>query len=177
MPDHLTTIDDHFDNLLSHIPKILRDQSNLNCSHLFSAMASTPMDVDEPSAVTAATAPSLNIQRSLGGTTKVSDVITTFRPTKLFRREDIKDKDAKPKPSVLSIDFDDPGELCMTAESDETIMIYNVKEGRHDKKLLSQKYGAKLAKFTHASSSIIYASTKQNGKLQPTPSEVPSATD
>lgn len=51
----------------------------------------------------------------------------------------------------------------MTSESDETIQIYNVKEGRHDKSLLSKKYGVKLAKFTHTSSSIIYASTKQNG--------------
>lgn len=53
----------------------------------------------------------------------------------------------------------------MTAESDETIQIYNVREGRHDKTLLSKKYGVKLAKFTHASSSIVYASTKQNGML------------
>lgn len=51
----------------------------------------------------------------------------------------------------------------MTSESDETIQIYSVKEGRHDKSLLSKKYGVKLAKFTHNSSSIIYASTKQNG--------------
>jgi COMPASS component SWD2 len=89
--------------------------------------------------------------------------MSIFRPTKLFRRDDI--KDGKPKPYVLSIDFDDPGDLCMTSESDETIQIYNVKEGRHDKSLLSKKYGVKLAKFTHTSSSIIYASTKQNGSF------------
>ena len=64
---------------------------------------------------------------------------------------------------MLSLDFDDPGELLMTSESDETIQIYNVKEGTHSKTLLSKKYGVKLAKFTHTSSSIIYASTKQNG--------------
>lgn len=50
----------------------------------------------------------------------------------------------------------------MTSASDETIQIYNVREGRHDKSLLSKKYGVKLAKFTHTRSSIIYASTKQN---------------
>ena len=55
----------------------------------------------------------------------------------------------------------------MTSASDETIQIYNVKEGRHDKSLLSKKYGVKLAKFTHTSSSIIYASTKQNGTTSP----------
>lgn len=55
----------------------------------------------------------------------------------------------------------------MTSASDETIQIYNVKEGRHDKSLLSKKYGVKLAKFTHTNSSIIYASTKQNGIISP----------
>lgn len=61
------------------------------------------------------------------------------------------------------MDYDDDGELLMVSASDETIQIYNVKEGRHDKSLLSKKYGVKLAKFTHTSSSIIFASTKQNG--------------
>ncbi|KAK3301600.1 WD40-repeat-containing domain protein [Chaetomium strumarium] len=129
-------------------------------------MASTPMDIDD---LPPATAPSLNITRTLGAsnvpsTTAVSDVISAFRPTKLFQRDDI--KEGKPQPYILSIDFDDPGELCMTSESDETIQIYNVKDGRHDKSLLSKKYGVKLAKFTHTSSSIIYASTKQNDAIR-----------
>lgn len=117
----------------------------------------------------------------MNATSPVSDVIANFRPTKvrdsplttkrdvqltryeqLFKREESKDGKI---PHILSIDYDDPGELCMTSESDETIQIYNVREGRHDKTLLSKKYGVKLAKFTHASSSIIYASTKQNGRL------------
>lgn len=51
----------------------------------------------------------------------------------------------------------------MTSASDETLQLYNVKEGRYEKSLNSQKYGVKLAKFTHTSSSIVYASTKQNG--------------
>jgi COMPASS component SWD2 len=53
----------------------------------------------------------------------------------------------------------------MTSASDETIQIYNVREGKHEKSLLSKKYGVKLAKFTHTSSSILYASTKQNSML------------
>ncbi|KAK3944252.1 WD40-repeat-containing domain protein [Diplogelasinospora grovesii] len=129
-------------------------------------MSSTLMDIDEPSSATAT--PSLNITRTLGtsvpSTSRVTDVISTFRPTKLFPRDDI--KDGKPQPYVLSIDFDDPGDLCMTSESDETIQIYSCKEGRHDKSLLSKKYGVKLAKFTHTSSSIIYASTKQNDAIR-----------
>lgn len=127
-------------------------------------MASTPMDIDRPDRGAASNGASLNIQRTLGGTASVSnlsDVISTFRPTKLFRRDDI--KDGRPLPHILSIDYDDEGELVMASASDETIQIYNVKEGRHDKSLLSKKYGVKLAKFTHTNSSIIYASTKQNG--------------
>ena len=69
--------------------------------------------------------------------------------------------------SILSLDFDDPGELLMTSESDESIQIYNVKDGKHQKSCLSKKYGVKLAKFTHTSSCIIYASTKENGILLP----------
>jgi COMPASS component SWD2 len=55
----------------------------------------------------------------------------------------------------------------MTSSSDETIQIYNVKEGRHEKSALSKKYGVKLARFTHTQSSIIYASTKQNSMASP----------
>ncbi|CAJ2506415.1 Uu.00g005450.m01.CDS01 [Anthostomella pinea] len=85
-------------------------------------------------------------------------------PSQLFKRNDTKDN--RPQPHVLSLDFDDPGELLMTSESDETIQIYKVRDGRHDKQLLSKKYGVKLAKFTRNSSSIIYASTKQNDAIR-----------
>ncbi|KAF3353257.1 Peptidase M20 domain-containing protein 2 [Verticillium dahliae VDG1] len=126
-------------------------------------MASTPMDLDRDAASTNGN--SLNITRNTpSSTSRVSDVILSFRPTKLFRREDI--KDGRSTPHILSLDFDDPGELLMTSESDETIQIYNVREGRHEKSLLSKKYGVKLAKFTHTTSSIIYASTKQNDQIR-----------
>lgn len=44
-------------------------------------MASTPMDIDKPVGVNTST-PVLNIQRSLG-TSNLSDVVQTFRPTKV----------------------------------------------------------------------------------------------
>jgi COMPASS component SWD2 len=50
----------------------------------------------------------------------------------------------------------------MTSESDESIQIYNVKEGKHQKSCLSKKYGVKHAKFSHASACIVYASTREN---------------
>ena len=140
------------------------------------------MDVDSPRAKSTPTGTNgLNgLGRHVNGisaTAKVTEIISTFRPTKvprkliseyvsahtnfsfkLFRRE-VDDKTT----SILSLDFDDPGELLMTSESDESIQIYNVKDGKHQKSCLSKKYGVKLAKFTHTSSCIIYASTKENG--------------
>ncbi|KAI0023254.1 WD repeat-containing protein [Xylariomycetidae sp. FL0641] len=134
-------------------------------------MASTPMDLDVPDSSSPANgtpSTSLNITRTLGSTmpatVAITDVIANFRPTKLFTREDI--KEGRPQSYVLSLDYDDPGELLMTSASDETIQIYKVREGRHEKQLLSKKYGVKLAKFTRHSSAIIYASTKQNDAIR-----------
>ncbi|KAI1484214.1 hypothetical protein K445DRAFT_312690 [Daldinia sp. EC12] len=134
-------------------------------------MASTPMDLDVPDNASPANgtpSTSLNITRTLGAglpsTSAISDVVPNFRPAKLFKRDDI--KDGRQQPFILSLDYDDPGELLMTSESDETIQIYKVRDGRHDKQLLSKKYGVKHAKFTHNSSSIIYASTKQNDAIR-----------
>ncbi|GAB0135579.1 hypothetical protein EsDP_00003912 [Epichloe bromicola] len=128
-------------------------------------MSSNPMDLDRLGGTSNNGA--LNIQRTLGGMPSVSnltDVISSFKPAKLLRREDL--RDGRNTPHVLSIDYDDEGELLMTSASDETIQIYNVKEGRHEKSLLSKKYGVKMAKFTHTNSSIIYASTKQNNAIR-----------
>ncbi|CAK7218841.1 hypothetical protein SCUCBS95973_003620 [Sporothrix curviconia] len=109
------------------------------------------MDINTP-AGTGTT--SLSVSRNMRDTsTELSSIISSFRPTKLFAREA---KDKAPA-HILSLDFDDPGELCMSSESDDTIQIYNVREGRHDKALISKKYGAKLARFTHWSNSIVYA--------------------
>lgn len=80
---------------------------------------------------------------------------------KLFRREE--DEESK-NISTLSLDFDDPGDNLMTAQDDDTIQIYNVRTGTHSKKVLSKKYGVKLAKFTHTSACILYASTKSDRK-------------
>jgi COMPASS component SWD2 len=84
--------------------------------------------------------------------TKVSDVIHTYRPSRKF-----------PAPTgahYTSVDFDDTGEFLLLSRSDDTIQLFNTKAGAHAKELKSQKYGSALAKFTHNSTSIIYASTK-----------------
>ncbi|CAF9908010.1 member of Set1p complex, histone methyl transferase [Imshaugia aleurites] len=88
-------------------------------------------------------------------TQKTSEVIGSFRPTKQFKL-------SKPEASVTSLDFDDSGEFCLAACSDDSLLLYNAKEGKNIKTLMSQKYGAHLARFTHHATSIIYASTKED---------------
>ena len=67
------------------------------------------------------------------------------------------------KTYVTSLDFDDTGELAIVSRNDDTIQIYNCKEGKHAKELKSQKYGVHLVRFTHHAQSILYASTKVDG--------------
>ncbi|KAF2104770.1 WD repeat-containing protein 82 [Rhizodiscina lignyota] len=92
-------------------------------------------------------------------TQKVSDVISAFRPTRRFKPDD-------PKAHVTSLDFDDSGELAIVARTDDTLQIYNCKEGKHAKELKSQKYGVHLARFTHHAQSILYASTKVDDTIR-----------
>ncbi|KAI9777843.1 MAG: member of Set1p complex, histone methyl transferase [Geoglossum umbratile] len=92
-------------------------------------------------------------------TTKISDVISTYRPTTKFRSE-------SPDSYITSLDFDDTGELLVAACSDETIQLYNCKEGKLSKALPSKKYGAHLARFTHSSSCVLYASTKMDDTIR-----------
>jgi COMPASS component SWD2 len=87
---------------------------------------------------------------------------------KHFRREPpatVLGKSPSSYSSILSLDFDDEGALLLTSESDNSMQIYNVKDGKHHKTLLSQKYGVMHAMFGHASGCILHSSTKQNRKL------------
>ena len=54
----------------------------------------------------------------------------------------------------------------MAACDDDSLQLYNAKEGKHIKELLSKKYGAHLARFTHHSQSILYASTKTDETIR-----------
>jgi COMPASS component SWD2 len=87
---------------------------------------------------------------------------------KLFRREPSEAASSGRPPlgstSILSLDFDNEGGLLLTSESDNSMQIYNVKEGKHHKTLLSQKYGTMHAMFAHAPGTIIHSSTKVNRK-------------
>lgn len=64
---------------------------------------------------------------------------------------------------VTSLDFDDQGDYLVSSGDDDTIQIYDIKEGRSTKSVPSKKYGAHLARFTHHSRQVLHASTKVDG--------------
>ncbi|KAJ5832610.1 WD-40 repeat protein [Penicillium riverlandense] len=92
---------------------------------------------------------------------KVCDIIRGFRPVKSY-------KTAKQDSShfVTSLDFDDQGDYVVAAGDDETIQIFDVKEGKSTKSVPSKKYGVHLARFTHHSRQVLHASTKVDHSLR-----------
>lgn len=66
---------------------------------------------------------------------------------------------------MTSLDFDDQGDFLVAAGEDETIQVFDVKEGKSTKSVPSKKYGVHLARFTHHSRQVLYASTKVDGRL------------
>ncbi len=89
-----------------------------------------------------------------------SNLISAFKPAKVFTQY------VRKGTSVTSASFDDTGFYCLTSGEDDYIHIYDVKHGVHSAKQPSQKYGCHLARFTHDSDSIIYASTKENNVIR-----------
>lgn len=89
--------------------------------------------------------------------------LQSFRPSKIFKAPTYI---ASPHSYFTSLDFDDKGELCVSASDDETIQLWNVKTGRHAKTLYSKKYGVHMVRFTHRSSTVIYASTKGDDTIR-----------
>ncbi|KAL4968861.1 WD-repeat containing protein SWD2 [Aspergillus stella-maris] len=98
-------------------------------------------------------------QQGAQQTQKVSDVIRSYRPTKVF-------KPPKPESFVTSIDFDDQGESLVTSGDDDIIQIWDVKSGKQTKSVPSKKYGAHLARFTHHPRQVLHASTKVDDSLR-----------
>jgi COMPASS component SWD2 len=102
----------------------------------------------ETSSSTSATSRSVNpVQRQ------------ALTPPKRFKTDD-------PRTYVTSLDFDDTGELAVTCRTDDTLQFYNCKEGKWARELKSQKYGVNLARFSHHSQAVIYASTKLDDTIR-----------
>lgn len=73
---------------------------------------------------------------------------------------------AFPATNNNSLDFDDSGSFLLTSSNDETLAVYDAKLGKLKNTAYSKKYGCNLAKFTHKSTAIIYASTKEDDAIR-----------
>lgn len=62
--------------------------------------------------------PSGSLALSLG-------LVDSFKPAKVFHEF------VQPDCQVTSVDYDDRGEMCVTASNDETIQLYNCRAGRY----------------------------------------------
>lgn len=68
--------------------------------------------------------------------------------------------------SFTSLCFDDRGEHLITTSEDETLQLFGARNGKHLKQAFSKKYGCFLARFTHKSSAVIHASTKEDETIR-----------
>jgi hypothetical protein len=50
---------------------------------------------------------------------------------------------------IISMDFHEKGELCVTTASDSSIVLVNALEGKVRKVVRSQKYGTGTIRYTH----------------------------
>ncbi|ORZ23931.1 WD40-repeat-containing domain protein [Absidia repens] len=84
-------------------------------------------------------------------------VLSSFQITKSFNTN---------QASLTSLSFDDTGDLCITSAQDDSLNVYDCKEGRLRTTLFSKRYGTGLTRFTHQASGILHASTKEDDSLR-----------
>jgi COMPASS component SWD2 len=122
-------------------------------SSSYAAMGSSSAPAAGPSSSNAKKPPTVPLS---------AELISSFRPSKIFKTAEY----IEPSHSFTSLDFDDRGEMCVSSASDERIQLWNIRSGRHAKVLNSKKYGVNLARFTHSSSTVLYASTKTDDTIR-----------
>ncbi|KAK5939012.1 hypothetical protein PMZ80_008315 [Knufia obscura] len=104
---------------------------------------------------------------------KVPDIIKTYRPAKHFpstpsseTKNGTPSHNASTQPHITSLDFDDTGDYLVSADSADNMTVYDIKAGTKTKTIPSKKYGIHLARFTHHSRQVLFASTKQDDSLR-----------
>ncbi|MBW0510606.1 hypothetical protein O181_050321 [Austropuccinia psidii MF-1] len=92
--------------------------------------------------------------------TLTNDHMSNLKLSKLFRTHNASGS------SFESLSFDDKGDHLITTANDETLQLFNTREAKHLKQALSKKYGCCLVRFTHKSTAVIHASTKENDTIR-----------
>ncbi|ESK92315.1 wd repeat-containing protein 82 [Moniliophthora roreri MCA 2997] len=104
-----------------------------------------------------------------------NSLMTKLKPSRIFKTSVDNPPPAPALPGnrppqgprhITGITFDDRGDTLVTAAEDETFRLYNCKTGKYIKTLKSQKYGIDLPRYTHKSTTILHASTKEDDSIR-----------
>ncbi|KAG0141554.1 hypothetical protein CROQUDRAFT_663648 [Cronartium quercuum f. sp. fusiforme G11] len=100
------------------------------------------------------------ISSSLSKVLLTPEVMCNLKISKVFRGHNTGGR------PFTSVSFDDKGEHLITTGEDETLQLFGARNGKHLKQAFSKKYGCCLARFTHKSSAIVHASTKEDDTVR-----------
>ncbi|EJU04611.1 WD40 repeat-like protein [Dacryopinax primogenitus] len=94
--------------------------------------------------------------------------IARLRPARVFQKavDPAPPSDPSAPHTITSLSFDNTGEFLVTAGEDEAFRLYNCRQGKLVKPFWSKKYGVDLATFTHKSTTILHASTKEDNTVR-----------
>ncbi|KAL7752181.1 hypothetical protein RI367_002226 [Sorochytrium milnesiophthora] len=84
-------------------------------------------------------------------------VLSALKPARIFNDNTKR---------ITSLAFDDTGAYCVVASEDDSIRIYDCNSASLVRTLYSKKYGVHLARFTHRSQNVLYASTKNSHDIR-----------
>ena len=82
-------------------------------------------------------------------------VLQSFRVAKVFHENSDK---------INCFDFSPNGEMVISSNDDNSIVLYDCQEGKPKRTPYSKKYGVDLIRYTHAANTVVYSSNKIDGK-------------
>lgn len=83
--------------------------------------------------------------------------ITKFKVAKEFSEN---------KARINSIDYSLDGKSLISSSDDDTIVMYDCEKGLKKRDIMSKKYGVDLIRYTHATNTAIYTSTKEDDTIR-----------
>jgi COMPASS component SWD2 len=84
-------------------------------------------------------------------------VLKSFKVAKVFREN---------SSIINSLDFWPTGETLISSSEDDSLVIYDCKDGKPKRTLYSKKYGCDLIRYTHAPNAILHASNKTDDTVR-----------
>ncbi|RAL68534.1 hypothetical protein DID88_007261 [Monilinia fructigena] len=129
-------------------------------------MSSTPMVIDSPLGANGNSILKNGVS-TVPSTAKLTEMISLYTPVKLFRHSPTPLDKGQTPPSIISYNLSISminGSQLITSETDNTMQIYDVLDGRTLQDEYSAKYGCNHAMFGHAEHCIIHSSTKKDHK-------------